>query len=109
MKRLPLFIDDQTSLAVRIGIWALVPVVFVALLPILLLLVIALYFSAIFHGVRVVVTGFSVKQTSAEFETQGPHFLELETPASLESEVPAAARARQPEGSRHLRPESRQC
>ena len=89
MKRLPLFIDDQTSLAVRVGVWALVPVVFVALLPILLLLVIALYFSAIFHGVRVVVTGFNVRQSSADFETQGPHFMEIQAPLKVITDLSA--------------------
>jgi hypothetical protein len=78
MKRLPLLVDDHPSLLVRAGLFALVPVALVLLLPILLLLVIALYLSAIFHGVRVVVTVVSGKQTPPDFEMQKPHFLEMQ-------------------------------
>ncbi len=80
MKRLPLLVDDHPSLLVRAGLFALVPVALVLLLPILLLLVIALYLSAIFHGVRVIVTVVTGKQPPADFEMQKPHFLEMQAP-----------------------------
>ena len=81
MKRLPLLVDDKPSLLVRAGLFALVPVALLLLLPILLLLVIALYLSAIFHGVRVVVTVVRGKRTPPDFEMQKPHFLEMQANA----------------------------
>ncbi len=83
MKRLPLLVDEKPSLLVRAGLFALVPVALLLLLPILLLLVIALYLSAIFHGVRVVVTVVSGKRTPLDFEMQRPHFLEMQEHTKL--------------------------
>jgi hypothetical protein len=77
MKRLPLLLDDKPSLLVRVGLFALVPVALILLLPILLLLVIALYLSAIFHGVRVIVTVATGKRPAPDYEMQKPHFLEM--------------------------------
>jgi hypothetical protein len=101
MKRLPLLIDDQTPLLVRAGIWALVPLVFVALLPIVLLFVIVLYLSAVFHGVRVLVTVVTRKQPTADFEMPKPHFLEIQEPTRQLADQSAT----EPRTQGDLRPE----
>lgn len=78
--------QTQSALA-RVGMYLLVPVVGLLLLPILLLFIIALYLLALFHGTRVFV--FSVRRTSQPFEEeiQKPHFLDIQAkPRALTDE-----------------------
>ncbi len=78
MQNLSQPVNPSTSALARIGMYLLVPVVGLLLLPVLLLFIIALYLLALFHGTRVFV--FSVRQTSqpVEEEIQKPHFLDIQ-------------------------------
>jgi hypothetical protein len=80
MKRLPLLMDDSPSPLVRAAAYFFVPIALTLLLPILLLVILALYLVAAFHGGRFFVLYLSGKNESTEYEVQKPHFLEL--PAS---------------------------
>lgn len=89
MKRLPLFMDDKPPLIFRAGMWVLVPIAVVLLLPILVLLVVALYLSAFIHGTRVFVSVFTGRRSSADFDMQKPHFLEMQAPVKAISDQSA--------------------
>lgn len=71
-------VTEGPSALVRAGLYVLVPVVGLLLLPILLLFIFLLYFLALFNGARVFVFSFTGKQPIIEEEPQGPHFLEIQ-------------------------------
>ena len=83
MKRLPLLLNDAPSPLVKAGMYLLVPIVLAVALPILLMLIVAFYLLALFHGTRIFVTIVVGKKVEPEpeFEMQKPHFLELQSPA----------------------------
>lgn len=81
--------SETGSALARVGVWLLVPVAGVLLLPILLLFLIVLYLLAIFQGARILVVSVSGKRIEVEEELQRPHFLELQkTAKALPDESP---------------------
>lgn len=75
MQNLPAPVDDAPSGLALAGVYLLVPVVAVVLLPAVLLLVVALYALALIQGVRALSTALSGRGTPPTLELQEPHFL----------------------------------
>jgi hypothetical protein len=66
-----------TALA-RAGMFLLLPVIGILLLPVLLFFIIALYLLAILQGGRVFVYSFSAKaETTPDHDLQEPHFVRV--------------------------------
>jgi len=92
MQNLPQPVQSSPSALARVGLYLIVPVVGLLLLPILILVVVALYLLALVQGARVFV--FSYRSTTDTFEPEPhkPHFLDIQAkPKELtdESSPPA--------------------
>lgn len=70
-------VKDSPSALARVGLFLLVPVVGILLLPILLFFIVALYLLAIFHGGRIFVYSFTGKNETPEHDMQKPHFIDV--------------------------------
>jgi len=77
MENLPQSVTHPTSALMRAGMYLLVPVVGLLLLPVLLLFIVVLCLLAIFHGGRIFVYSFTGTQAPSEEELQKPHFIEV--------------------------------
>jgi hypothetical protein len=74
---------QRPSFLVRAAVYTLVPILVVAALPLLLLLILAIYLLALVQGGRVFVFRWSGTSQHADAENELPklHFLEIQEPA----------------------------
>jgi hypothetical protein len=78
MQNLPQPTKDAPSALARIGLYVLVPVAGILLLPFLLIFVVIFYLLAFFQGARVFVFSFGKRDDNIDEELQKPHFLEIQ-------------------------------
>ena len=87
MELLPQIRENRPSPLARAGVYLFVPIGILLLLPVLFLIIIALYLLAIFHGVRMSMKLIVGKPETLEFEFQKPHFLDMQVPAKALPDV----------------------
>lgn len=78
MQNLPQPSARPLSTLARVGLYLLVPVVGILLLPFLLVFVVFLYLLALLQGARVFVFSFGQRAEWEDEELQKPHFLEIQ-------------------------------